>query len=297
METRDNEYLIAYWNICDFAKDRILESDVYVEKHHIYPKSIYGKNDITVKLTAQEHFLAHKHLWLGLREKYGNKHPHTRSMANAFRLICTMNGKRLDLTPDEYEKLRIAHAEANKGRKHSDDFKKNQSIRNTGDKNPMFGKNVYSVLVEKYGEIDAKIKYSEMYKKSLQTKIDNGNLYPSDESKEKNRIAHLGKTASEDTIVKLKNIHKNRTNEEYKIIADKALQTKIKNGTLQKSEEAKQKYSHSKLGNKNPMFGKSVYSVWVEKYGEEEAEVRKLASIEKNKKTRELNRLKNGYIL
>ena len=66
-----NKYFKWYWSICNRAKDRVLSPDIYVEKHHIYPNSIYGKNQDLVKLTAKEHYIVHLLLWQGFRNKYG----------------------------------------------------------------------------------------------------------------------------------------------------------------------------------------------------------------------------------
>lgn len=45
------------------AQSRTLPSDIYIEKHHIIPKSMGGSNskDNLVKLTAREHYIIH---WL-----------------------------------------------------------------------------------------------------------------------------------------------------------------------------------------------------------------------------------------
>lgn len=55
-------YLKIYNQIIDRAKERILEQDVYTEKHHIIPKCIGGTNDFNniVVLTGREHFICHR---------------------------------------------------------------------------------------------------------------------------------------------------------------------------------------------------------------------------------------------
>lgn len=52
------------------------------------------------------------------------------------------------------------------------------------------------------------------------------------------------------------------------------IKRKINNEEYYKSEEFKRKMSDVTSGKNNGMFGKSVYSVWVEKYGVEEADKR-----------------------
>lgn len=56
--------------------------------------------------------------------------------------------------------------------------------------------------------------------------------------------------------------------------------SKTKKGCKQ-SDEFKKKISNVTSGEKNPMYGRSVFSVWVEKYGEEEATKRQLEYIGK----------------
>ena len=56
-----NKYTRWYYNIISHAKARILSSDIYVEKHHIIPKSLGGNNskENIALLTAREHFICH----------------------------------------------------------------------------------------------------------------------------------------------------------------------------------------------------------------------------------------------
>ena len=59
----ENKYSHWYNSIIDNAKSRILSNEVYIEKHHIIPKSFGGNNSLgnLVQLTAREHFICH---WL-----------------------------------------------------------------------------------------------------------------------------------------------------------------------------------------------------------------------------------------
>jgi group I intron endonuclease len=92
------------------------------------------------------------------------------------------------------------------------------------------------------------------------------------EQNEANRKRNLGKKASEETKQKQRDrMTGMKLSEEWK--------KNIGLGNLGKknSEESKQKVSITKkmngdsVGTKNPMYGKSVYDVWVEKYGIEKA--------------------------
>jgi hypothetical protein len=56
-----NKYSKCYFNIINNAKARSNDPSIYVEKHHIVPKSLGGSNDMEnlVILTAREHFICH----------------------------------------------------------------------------------------------------------------------------------------------------------------------------------------------------------------------------------------------
>jgi hypothetical protein len=57
----ENKYRKCYFSIVDRAKSRTLDPNVYIEKHHIIPKSLGGDNtkENLVRLTAKEHFICH----------------------------------------------------------------------------------------------------------------------------------------------------------------------------------------------------------------------------------------------
>ena len=58
-------YLKTYCNLIrkteqrGYTKKKAKEQGLYVEGHHTFPKSIYGKNTRIVYLTAREHYIAH----------------------------------------------------------------------------------------------------------------------------------------------------------------------------------------------------------------------------------------------
>ena len=51
-------YLKVYCNLIRKAENRI-PPEGYTEKHHTFPKSIFGNNTRVVVLTAREHYIAH----------------------------------------------------------------------------------------------------------------------------------------------------------------------------------------------------------------------------------------------
>lgn len=88
-------YLKLYIKICKNALKRN-NLDCYVEYHHIFPKSIYGKNKNVVALTAKEHFIVHFLLFKLCKKRYGLNHWKTRKMGYAFKKMtcCSKTQKR-----------------------------------------------------------------------------------------------------------------------------------------------------------------------------------------------------------
>jgi hypothetical protein len=57
-----NKYADWYWCLVQKAQNRVLPCETYVERHHIIPRSLGGKDDKNniVVLTAREHLIAHR---------------------------------------------------------------------------------------------------------------------------------------------------------------------------------------------------------------------------------------------
>ena len=75
-------YLKHYCNLIRKAENRT-PPEGYTEKHHTFPKSIFGKNNRVVVLTAREHYIAHALLEKAFIKRYGLHHYKTRKMNNA----------------------------------------------------------------------------------------------------------------------------------------------------------------------------------------------------------------------
>jgi len=56
------------------------DKGLYVERHHIFPVSLYGKNKRIVVLTAREHYVAHALLEKAFIKRYGLRHNKTKKM-------------------------------------------------------------------------------------------------------------------------------------------------------------------------------------------------------------------------
>lgn len=85
-----------YWKWYSSLINRAITREkpcIYCEKHHIAPKSIVGKNNGTVWLTAREHFIAHAFL---VRCCVGEA---KRSMQRAFHAIIALKHRRKGYLP------------------------------------------------------------------------------------------------------------------------------------------------------------------------------------------------------
>ena len=82
-------YLKTYCNLIrkaeqrGYTKKKAKEQGLYVEGHHTFPVSIFGKNKRIVYLTAREHYIAHALLERICIQRYGLNHRLTKKMTNA----------------------------------------------------------------------------------------------------------------------------------------------------------------------------------------------------------------------
>lgn len=162
------KHLEEYNRIIEERKSNPLPDNVYGENHHIVPKSIcpllVKSKDNIIRLTAQEHFLAHYHLWLAYRDELKEK-KWARKMCYAFSRMKLQLTKCEDISAMSklYEEVRLAfskvHSETlkghrpwsrgkpawNKGKKASDETRKKLSMSHKGQKSWNKGKRgIYS---------------------------------------------------------------------------------------------------------------------------------------------------------
>jgi len=104
-----NKYTNWYYNIITNAQARTLPKEIYVEKHHIIPKSLGGSDSIDnlVRLTAREHFICHWLLYKMVSSTNKSK------MANAWFRMCQINKFQKRYTSRNFELARIAFSKNN----------------------------------------------------------------------------------------------------------------------------------------------------------------------------------------
>lgn len=174
-------YEQIYNQLINRAKTRILNG--YKERHHIVPKCIGGTNtlDNLVLLTAREHFIAHKLLC----EIY----PTIKGIQLAFWAMVNWKSKKnqrtYKVTSREYESIRLSvidiirETQRNRPKwQHSNETRKKISTALTG-----------KVKTKQHLEnLSNSLKGKPAWNKGT-----NGIIKDSDETREKKRLAHLGK--------------------------------------------------------------------------------------------------------
>ena len=112
-------YLKIYCNLIRKAEKRVVPEG-YTEKHHTFPKSIFGNNNRIVILTGREHYIAHALLEKIFIERYGLKDRRTIKMITAFWCMNNQKTKNEYLNSYLYESSKIrfidSMSETNSGR-------------------------------------------------------------------------------------------------------------------------------------------------------------------------------------
>jgi hypothetical protein len=139
-------YLKAYCNLIrkaenrGYTKKKAKEQELYVEGHHTFPLSIFGKNNRIVMLTAREHYIAHALLEKICIKRYGINHWKSKKMLYAF---WAMNNQKNNLqeryfNSKLYEGAKIKFNYYNKNFKHTEETIKNFSatLKNLGVNHP-----------------------------------------------------------------------------------------------------------------------------------------------------------------
>jgi hypothetical protein len=145
-------YLKVYCNLIRKAENRT-PPDGYTEKHHIFPVSIYGKNNRVVVLTSREHYVAHALLEKICIQRYGLNDQKTIKMVYAH---TSMKANGNYVNSYLYESARIR-----------------RKMLMSGKNNPMYGISRYKYSNPWYGK-----KHSErtklMMKERWRLRLENG---------------------------------------------------------------------------------------------------------------------------
>jgi hypothetical protein len=124
-------YLKVYCNLIRKAENRT-PPEGYTEKHHIFPKSIFGDNKRVVVLTAREHYIAHALLEKIYIKRYGLKNKKTIKMITAFWCMNNQNTLNEYYNSYFYEYSKMRFIESIRGRVLTEEHKENLRKNSTG---------------------------------------------------------------------------------------------------------------------------------------------------------------------
>ncbi len=113
-------HLRTYIRLMRKAKTREF-AEGYTEKHHVFPRCLFGENSRVVTLTAREHFIAHSLLLHLAVRRYGEKHWKTVKLALALQAM-SMSSKftnsREIKTSRNFQKAREVYSAGVSGENH-----------------------------------------------------------------------------------------------------------------------------------------------------------------------------------
>jgi hypothetical protein len=124
-------YLKIYCNLIRKAENRT-PPEGYTEKHHTFPKSIFGNNNRIVVLTAREHYIAHALLEKICIKRYGLKDRKTIKMITAFWCMNNQNTKNEYFNSYLYESSKIRFIDSKRGVKMTESHRQKMSESNSG---------------------------------------------------------------------------------------------------------------------------------------------------------------------
>ena len=247
-------YLKVYCNLIRKVENRT-PPEGYTEKHHIFPKSIFGNNNRIVILTGREHYIAHALLEKVCIQRYGLKNNKTIKMNFAHLSMKGNNRKYLNSYLYENAKKRrsesIKGISINKGYIHSKEAKERMSEMRKGMKWWNNG-NIDVRSLECPGEewINGRLKVQKgrVYTEETKRKMSQSKKgrTASDETKTKMSKVRKGKTASEETKRKMSESLTGRTVSEK---TKRKISEKNKGRTV--SEKTKRKISEKNKNNFN----------------------------------------------
>jgi hypothetical protein len=191
-------YLKVYCNLIRKAENRTIPEG-YTEKHHTFPKSIFGNNDSVVILTTREHYIAHALLEKIYMKRYGKYDDRTKKMTYAFWLMNNQKKDKRYFSSHLYETSKQRFIEI---LSKSQEGKNNCMYGKIGEENPFYGQHHSGESKQKISK-----KLKEKWKNQKHPWI--GRKH-SEESKEKIRELKKGLTHSEESKAKISESNKGK---------------------------------------------------------------------------------------
>jgi hypothetical protein len=237
-------YLKVYCNLIRKAENRTLPES-YTEKHHIFPKSIFGNNNRIVILTLREHYIAHCLLVKAFVKRYGISNTNTKKMINA--LWCMSNKNKYsnshiyeslrkhvvklytgENNPAKKPEIRQKISQANLGRVHTEETRKNMSEARKGRKfsprseetkeklrRANTGKNHSQETKNKISKFNKGKNLSQEHRNKI-SQSNKGRIV-SQETRDKISKAQKGKIIPEEQIIKMREAQKGEKHHSSKL--------------------------------------------------------------------------------
>ena len=201
--TSNTTYADFIQNILN-SRGRFACGEEYHERHHISPKCMGGtdNDDNLIDLFAREHFIAHKLL--------AEENPDNKKLILAWHMMTNVKTdcqQRYQVTPEEYEKARIAYSQMITGENNpskSEETRRKKSEAIKGQKNHNYGKPRPESTRKKISEAHKRKKLSDETRKRIS------------ESKTGKNHPNYGKHLSEETRKKMSESAKKCRTEEWK---------------------------------------------------------------------------------
>jgi hypothetical protein len=251
-------YLKVYCNLIRKAENRV-PPEGCVEKHHTFPKGIFGDNDRIVILTPREHYIAHLLLEKIYIKRYGVGDENTRKMT----LTCVMMRNRSEKYNSHlYEQVRVRYI-------------KNMKEKMKGEGNPSYG-------VPCSEEKKQKIREKHLGKKASQETRDK--MSKTRTGKRRGTYLKIRDLEFREEFIKIVEQSKNKMEVLRKLKLSRGkfeyitewineLNLDISHFTgnigVKHTEQARENIRQSKLGEKNPFYGKKHTKEVKEKMSEE----------------------------
>lgn len=194
-------YLKIYCNLIRKAENRI-PPDEYTEKHHTFPKSIFGNNNRIVVLTAREHYIAHALLEKICIQRYGLNSNNSKKMTTAFVLMRYRNEKYNSYLYENSRNRLVFHLQ---NRIVSEESKVKMSEAKKGENCVWYGKKHSQETKEKIRKAHKGRKRNPFTQEHIEKLriASTGKTLP-EKSRQKIRDSKLGKKRSPETIQKMK---------------------------------------------------------------------------------------------
>lgn len=217
-------YLKHYCNLIRKAEKRT-PPEGYIEKHHTFPKSIFGKNNRIVILTLREHYIAHCLLVKAFVKRYGISNTNTKKMINALwymsnkskysnsHIYESLRKKVVKLytgenNPAKKPEIRQKISQANLGRVHTEETRKNMSKSRKGRK--------FSPRSEETKEKIRRGNIGKIILQETKDKLSKSNKGKKLTQEHKNKISqsNKGRTFTQETRYKIGKAHRGRVHTE-----------------------------------------------------------------------------------